>query len=238
MLLALGTIAYYLFFEELGTPLYRRLGAVLAWRGKMSLAAANDVGRQCGVTVAQFGVLLVVLHLAGIPLRDLFHGNGIAGRVGLGLLLGVGEYSVSATLCKFAISVAVAFSASEESDWASLMRSGWMGSYFRCRASIGLPATLVLASIYVLGEEMMFRGAILGSLLVNYGPAPALAGSIGAFVAVQFASMPSVRAAMFPIIGAIVIGVVHGLVYLDTRDLTALCTAHVLCIVLPLIVYG
>lgn len=58
------------------------------------------------------------------------------------------------------------------------------------------------------------------------GMGVALAASVTLFVGIQVFNMPSWRAAMFPVLGALVVGVVHGALYLAVPDITPLIVAH------------
>ena len=112
------------------------------------------------------------------------------------------------------------------------MYAGWMGRYFRARQVLSAVGVVALASIYVVGEEIVFRGVMLtpadGKGFLWVYPA-----SVASFVASQFPGMPEARAAAFPAIGAALIGGVHGALFWTGTDLGTLIIAHMVCIALP-----
>jgi hypothetical protein len=67
---------------------------------------------------------------------------------------------------------------------------------------------------------------VVVDLLRPAGPGWAVGVSVALFVAVQAFSMPGWRAAMFPMVGAAVLGVVHGVIYWRVPALLPLMVGH------------
>lgn len=93
------------------------------------------------------------------------------------------------------------------------------------RAGLPLPPLAALILLYVAVEEVVFRGVVIAAV-GDAGMGVALAASVTLFVGIQVFNMPSWRAAMFPVLGALVVGVVHGALYLAVPDITPLIVAH------------
>jgi membrane protease YdiL (CAAX protease family) len=79
--------------------------------------------------------------------------------------------------------------------------------------------------LYVSVEELIFRGILL-ELLRPAGAVWAIGISTVLFVMVQAFSMPGWRAAMFPMVGAAILGLVHGFLYWRVPVLLPLVVAH------------
>lgn len=86
--------------------------------------------------------------------------------------------------------------------------------------------SLASVSLYVAGEEIVFRAIVIDAA-AGAGAVAAVALSLVLFVVVQAFNMPSVRAATFPIVGAVVVGLVHGVLFWQTYDVLPLIVAHV-----------
>ena len=77
-------------------------------------------------------------------------------------------------------------------------------------------------------QELIFRGLLIPAFLdEGLGGTASVASSGLLFVGVQALAMPSRRAALFPMVGAAVVGVVHGILFLHVPDVIPLAVAHV-----------
>jgi membrane protease YdiL (CAAX protease family) len=146
-----------------------------------------------------------------------------------GAFLGLGEMALASFICHVAIqtamSVAPAAGPRELRGWFAILKGGWMQSYFKTMELAPLPWAVAVVVLYVSFEELIFR-----AVLINYfRPAGAgLALGIAAFffLMVQTFHMPSWRAALFPVIGATVLSVVHGSLFLAVPNILPLIVAH------------
>jgi Type II CAAX prenyl endopeptidase Rce1-like len=224
-------LGFYAFFYRTvvrtwGRPFQRfidRLG-VGASHGVRDVQATAKLGA-AGVAQAAFAVALVAalgIHpdrLAGPGLRP--------STILIGAALGLAELAVASVLCTCVLEVAVLRSGTPltERRWLAHGRGGWMGQFGA--TVVTAPAWLALASIglYVAVEEVVFRG-ILIELLRPLGGAAAVGIALLLFVAVQAFNMPRLRGALFAMVGAAVIGVVHGLLYWRVPDVVPLIAAH------------
>jgi len=199
---------------------------------------ARHVGAalQLGVAVglqAGFFCLLVVLYT---PLDAVTEWVSIDPLLlALGVVLGVGEMGLATLLGLFAIMVADAWprpagvaarSPATASHWGTTAKGGWMQYYIKAMAILPRPVAVAVVSLYVVFEEGVFRGVLL-TAVAPYGAGLAVLVSAAAFMVVQVFHMPGWRTALFPALGALVVGVVHGELFLETGRLTPLAVAHI-----------
>lgn len=236
-----AVIGYYLVGKELGARTLGRLVArVTARWSTVPPVVWDDVVRLGVVTVLQIGFMGLLLRCTQVQLGGWFNWSEVAANAATGVALGVGEYSTGALLCQAAMRSwdmgPEPGGDRDEAVWGALMHAGWMGRYFRARREFPISVVVCLAATYVVCEEVVFRGILL-SVLEEVGFLPAYLASVGCFVASQFGGMPGVRAALFPAIGATVIGCVHAGLFWTGTDLFTLIVAHVVCIAVPLAVH-
>lgn len=84
-----------------------------------------------------------------------------------------------------------------------------------------------LITLQVTMEEVVFRGVMISFLQQPVGAVAAAAISGALFAVMQAFHMPTWKSAMFPVIGALVMGLVHGWLLLATGLLVPLIVAHI-----------
>ncbi|HEY8340510.1 MAG TPA: CPBP family glutamic-type intramembrane protease [Egibacteraceae bacterium] len=148
----------------------------------------------------------------------------------LGVPLGIAEAGCSTQVAYWASRVAERLrpgsAPTSVEGWLSVARGGWIRYYLRTAAVA--PTWLLLAAtiLYVGGEEVLFRAVVLEASAAP-GPALAVLVSVALFVTAQVFYTPGWQTALFPVVGAVVVGVVHGCLYLVVPDVTPLVVAHV-----------
>jgi CAAX prenyl protease-like protein len=202
-------------------PLVQRMG-LASTRSALELEA---IGKLAAAGVAQALFAAALLSVAGI---DLGHALALRpGLVALGAALGIGELGVASFLGTALVAAGgrVGGGPAGARAWAAQARGGWMGLFSRTLAAA--PAWLAVASValYVAGEELVFRVALIGAGR-GAGAVAAVGLSALLFVAAQAFNMPSARAAAFPMIGAAVVGLVHGVLFWQVPDALPLVAAH------------
>ena len=147
-----------------------------------------------------------------------------------GVVLGIGSMAVSSLLCRVAIAVvgqlAPGKAPGDLKNWLAMARAGWLRHHLKTLEIVPLPLAFLLISVQIAAEEIVFRGVLINFYL-PFGPAVALAASVTFFTIMQAFHMPSLQSAMFPVIGALVMGLVHGLLYLAVPVLLPLIVAHI-----------
>ncbi|GGK75201.1 hypothetical protein Sme01_50800 [Sphaerisporangium melleum] len=111
-------------------------------------------------------------------------------------------------------------------QWLGLSRGGWIRHHLKTMEVVSLPLALTLTAVQVGSEEVVFRGLAL-TWLRDAGPVLAIALSCLLFTVMQVFLMSSWRAAMFPVVGAIVMGLTHSVLYWNYPILIPLMVAHV-----------
>ncbi len=103
---------------------------------------------------------------------------------------------------------------------------GWMRAFL---TTVRVAPPLVagaLVVLYIAVEETVYRGVVIGALRPA-GGAVALLASVTLFMLAQSFNMPSWRNALPPLTAALVVGLTHGLLFLQVGDITPLIVAHV-----------
>ena len=164
------------------------------------------------------GVLSVVLH----PSID-WRMSG--GQFVIAAVLGAGEVGFAVVLGASIDMILRWVRSGQESDEsrAVLAKSGWMRHFVALRQA-SLFAWVCISTLYVCGEELIYRALCLKSL-AHWGAVESIVLASALFVAIQVFHMPSWRAALYPIIGASVVGLFHAWLFLHQAQITPLVVA-------------
>jgi hypothetical protein len=176
--------------------------------------------------------LLIIVVLVCFPVTRLAWSHPLAqlAAVPAGVALGLAEMAASIVAAKYVIGMlAVAGRTGRLPGldvpgqvWVDSSRAGWMGSLVTIRQRLRpLPSALVVW-LQVSCEEVMFRQCF--PLLIG-GLAGLWAGA-ALFVVMQIFGMPGWRSALFPVIGAVIMGAVHAYVFAHTSLIVPLIVAH------------
>jgi hypothetical protein len=146
-----------------------------------------------------------------------------------GVVLGIAEMSFGSFICNLAIHLSqLIYSARRSADrnlWFVAIEGGWMRGFLKTIDIVPMPFALGPIILYVAMEETVFRAVIINTV-APWGQVAAVSISTGFFVLVQAFHMPSWRSAMFPILGASVMGPVHGMLFIAVPDVLPLIVAH------------
>jgi membrane protease YdiL (CAAX protease family) len=149
--------------------------------------------------------------------------------VPLGVLLGVGEAGLASQLALLASRVAELWRPGRTpvtvEGWLSVSRGGWIRYYLRTAEAAPVWLLVAASALYVSGEEIVFRGIVI-SCLAGLPTPLAVTVSVLLFALVQVFYTPGWQTALFPVIGAVVVGIVHGSLFVMVPDLTPLIVAH------------
>lgn len=148
-----------------------------------------------------------------------------------GILLGLGIMGTASLLGRFYIEIMhTLFPKKFPTDmkhWLVMVRSGWIRHYLHVLQALPLPIALLIAFGQVCGEEIVFRG-ILTPYFLPYGQLTAIILSTLLFMYMQLFQMPNRVSGIFPMIGALVMGTVGSILYLQVPDLLPLMIAHMI----------
>jgi hypothetical protein len=230
---ALIVVCFYAFFYR---AVVARWGRVVQWALRPlrldtlhPVRHVEAVGKLAAAAVAQLLFAVALAWILGLRPENVvgFH----PGLILAAAALGVGELALTSLLCTMVVEFTTAARGPTRDiarqEWTAQSRGGWM-SYFLLTVRAASPA-VALGSIclYVGVEELIFRGVLIPEFLeAGWGRGLAVAASAALFVGVQALAMPSVRAALFPMVGAAIVGVVHGILFLHVPDVIPLAIAH------------
>lgn len=171
-------------------------------------------------------LLVAGTHLEG---RDVFGEMPSPVLIVYGVLLGIGEMALSTFLCNVAMRV-FGRTAFARDDWFAVSKGGWMRSYLNTLRIAPPPLAAAMVALYVVGEEAMFRGIVI-SLVKPFGDEWAVGVSAFLFALAQTFNMPGWRNFLFPVLGATIVGIVHGALFLSVPTLLPLVVAHLVLFV-------
>ena len=146
-----------------------------------------------------------------------------------GAALGAGEMALATFLGMVAMRVMMAVAPAAPTRlhaWFAVVNSGWMRLFNRAVEVLPGSVSFALVGASVLVEELIYRGVVLTVLLPS-GPVGAVVLSTVIFAGYQLFNVPKLRGAMFPVIGAVVMGVVHGTLFVVVPNVWPLAIAHV-----------
>lgn len=149
--------------------------------------------------------------------------------LGYGALLGLAEMAFASFLGLLAMKITMAIAPAAPTrmhHWYVLANSGWMRLFNKAQDLLPKWQSLVLVAAYITVEELIYRGVVL-EVLTPLGSFWAILISTLVFTGYQAFNIPTWRAAMFPVLGALVVGIVHGLLFMLVPDLWPLVVAHI-----------
>lgn len=142
-----------------------------------------------------------------------------------GLLLGLGLAGTAMIICLFVIKAWSALSQTTEQQMMAALPGGWLKSYAYVKlvtpAWIYLPAILLQLSC----EELIFRSIFINYLL-SLGYFFSIMVSALFFTGMQIFLMATLRGALFPVLGALLIGIVHGYLFLIINSIWPFIISH------------
>jgi hypothetical protein len=231
MLAALACAATLAFYAGAYRTLVRRCGplaepliALLRLAPRAPERDVRAVGKLLAAAVVQALFAAALLVAAGVS-PPLIAPDAPAAVLMLGAMLGLGEIALAAMVCGAVVQLGSHAEPARAARWLSGGRGGWMALFAATMRTAPPWAAAAITVLYVGVEELVFR-AILIDLLRPYGALVAIGIPLGLFCAAQTFHMPSLRAALFPVVGALVVGLTHGLLYWHVPALLPLIAAH------------
>jgi hypothetical protein len=232
--LAVAVLAYYgLIVRKIGEPILRWAAAAVSNRSHLArryTAAQLDGALRlliAGSMQAVFTVVALAVTPASVRLFAL--DSELIWVMLLAVMLAVAEFGLGSQVVFIATRVADALSAPGRQRsieaWITASRGGWIRYYTRTAESMPRPVVVALTLLYVGGEEVMFRGVVL-SLGDGLPVAALIIIATALFVVCQMFYTPNWRTALFPMVGAAVLGATHCLLYVEYPVLAPLVVAH------------
>lgn len=171
-----------------------------------------------------------------IALINIFHVNSlfICGSINLlslfyGALIGIGSMGISVLLCTIGMHFMMYFfptrSPQSLKGWLVVSQAGWMRHHKHTIRMFPLLLGLIIITLQIGSEEIIFRAVIIQQFLA-YGTLSAFLVSTVLFILMQIFHMPSFVSAMFPVLGATVMGIIHASLYLRVPSIIPMVVAH------------
>jgi hypothetical protein len=235
LLATLVAIYYGVVVRLVGEPVARRVLTVVAgrstWARTRSIADLDGVIRLLLAGLMQLSFVATIIALFAVQPSRILPGRPDPVLIGFGVVLGVAEAALGTQLAFLASRVADALRRGGQplslEAWLTVARGGWMRYYLRTAATAPFPVLALATTLYVVGEELVFRGVVLGVGVPALGPVVAGCLSVVLFVLAQVFYTPGWRTALFPMVGALAIGVIHACLFVLVPDITPLIVAHV-----------
>ena len=186
---------------------------------ELAMIAASHV-LFCALLIVILPVKFAVIHVDWVDVPAYFI---------YGVLLGIGCMGLSALLCKIAIKLVDLFrkdGAYNLKSWLTMGRGGWIKHHLQSIEILPIYLSLLILVMQVGSEEVIFRGVIL-NYFMQFGDFAAFSTAWILFVLMQAFLMNKWQCAIFPMIGAGVMGFIHSVLYLQVPILWPLIIAHV-----------
>jgi hypothetical protein len=223
---------YYDFGKRGLFALSKNFAGGTALARKYPIHHLNNTVELLVVGVSHVVLCAALTGLSGYGVKDLGLTGGpeLVWLIALGVPLGVGEMVLSALVCRVILEVLLVLAPANTptglQGWLTVSRGGWLRHYMRTVAILPLPIALALTCVNVAAEEFVFRALML-NYFESYGAIAAVALSTFFFALMQTFLMPSWRNAFFPVVGALVMGGIHGTLFMLVPSLVPLIVAHV-----------
>jgi CAAX prenyl protease-like protein len=149
----------------------------------------------------------------------------------LGVLLGLAEAALALLLATALLQLTLPFRLARVGreaflDLLVMGRAGWIRAYLLVLRMLPLPLAIGVILLPLAAEELLFRALAVG-LLRPLGLLAAISISLLPFLAVQRVGMASWFTSLPAMVGAVVVGLVHGYLYWYIPSVAPLLVAHI-----------
>ncbi|GEM_PF-2333392 len=180
------------------------------------------------VAVCHVAFCMLLLHFLKINIRAIFLDVTLADCF-YGALIGIGSVGMSVLFCSAAMkvveTVAKDKAPSTLAGWLSVSNAGWIRHHKHTIKIFPIFLAVFIITLQIGSEETIFR-SVLFQVFSPFGIKTAFCISTLLFIYMQTLHMPSMISAMFPVIGATIMGITHGLLYIYHPSLTPLIISH------------
>lgn len=146
-----------------------------------------------------------------------------------GVLIGIGSVGLSILLCSVGMKIfeIIAKDKAPKSidGWMAVANAGWIRHHKHTLKVLPVYIALLIITLQIGSEEVIFR-VVLNHIFMPYGVRIAFVISTALFIFMQTLHMPSMASAMFPVLGATVMGIIHGLIYIHNPSIAPLIISH------------
>lgn len=146
-----------------------------------------------------------------------------------GVLIGIGIVGISILGCTLAIKIVETLAKDKAPNsldgWFAISHAGWVRHHKHTIKILPTFFSILIITLQIGSEETIFRSVLLHELS-PFGMQTAFLIATLLFVYMQTFHMPSLLSAMFPIIGATIMGIIHGLLYIYHPSIVPLIISH------------
>lgn len=143
----------------------------------------------------------------------------------LGIFLGAGLAGTSMIICLFFVKLFSLFTRFTEEEIMIALPGGWLKSYEHVKIVTPAFISIPVIVLQLACEEVIFRGMFI-HFFINLGAFYSLIISALLFAFMQIFLIPTLRGALFPVIGALLMGFVHGYLFLIMGSIWPLIVSH------------
>lgn len=146
-----------------------------------------------------------------------------------GVFIGLGSVGLSILLCSVGMKI-LEFVAKDKvpktlEGWMAVANAGWIRHHKHTLKVLPVYIALLIITLQIGSEEVIFR-VVLNHIFRPYGVEVAFVLSTVLFIFMQTLHMPSKASALFPVLGATIMGVIHGLIYMHNPSIVPLIISH------------
>ena len=155
-----------------------------------------------------------------------------------GILLGIGEMSFSSLVCLAVIKglqkIIPDRVPQNSSEWLVIARGGWVRHHIQSFEIFPIFIAFFILLLQVGSEEVIFR-CIIPHSLKAYGPLYSYGIATLLFIWMQAFHTPNWKTAIFPMIGALIMGILHSYLFYSVPRMFPLIIAHITFFLMSLI---
>ncbi len=223
-----------LFYKYIKSIAYRYAGNIAVYLGFTkfhSYEVAKGFVELMLIVIAHVVFCIILFHGYHLTCADL----GIRyfpdmRLIAQGALLGVGVMGASSLLGRMYIELMKFYSSHtsrlDTKNWLTMARGGWIRHHYHTIQVLPIPVAIMVTLGQVFAEELVFRGVFV-NVFLPWGIVAAVCFSTLFFMLMQVFYMPNRIASIFPVIGALVVGVINSYLFIATHNLYPLIVAHI-----------
>ncbi len=234
---------YYRWFKGIVFAFVHRLIRIPYFdslRGKYNPQELAGVIELIIIALSHVLLCFTLLYILGLSFSDIGLKSVSLLDLVYGALLGIAEMSLSSLLCLAAIKLMQKkekdLAPQTNEEWQTIARGGWVRHHIQSFEILPFFAALFVLLLQVGSEELIFRGIIVGSFTkIGVSWLISIPFSLTLFIVMQAFHTPGLKTALFPMIGATLMGTVHALLYYLVPSLPPLIIAHVVFFLMTVI---
>lgn len=225
-------LGYYHYGKKLIIKLASLVANHFSIKSNFTTEATKGIIELILIVISHLIIAWYLIRLLSFSYQQLFFPSIISILIlPFSLLLGLGAMGIASVLCRSGVEI-MRFIPSlkillSQDNWLMNARSGWMRHYLH--AIQLLPKSLAVLIIFgqVFAEELMFR-VICINYFECFSDEIAVIVATSLFMLMQVFQMPNRLSCFFPLIGALVIGLLNSILYLKTNLLWPLVFCHLI----------